>query len=89
MRSVPTEGSLDAPQRLPTLGPATPPYGPLEIVRVIVPVYVPAWASAGILSHAVTAMAIAPMPLVVEALATVVGAHPVPLVPHVAVTVTG
>jgi hypothetical protein len=56
---------------------------------VIVPVYVPAWASAGNLIHDVTAKAIAPMPLVVDALATVVGAHVVPLVPHVAVTSTG
>jgi hypothetical protein len=71
------------------IGRAVLPYGPEEIVSVIVPVYVPAWASAGNLIHDVTAKAIAPMPLVVDALATVVGAHVVPLVPHVAVTSTG
>ena len=56
---------------------------------MIVPVYVPAWASAGNLIQDVMAKAIAPMPLVVDALATVVGAHVVPPVPHVAVTSTG
>lgn len=58
--------------------------GPLTMLSVMVLVYVPAWAFAGMFSPHVIGMSIAPMPVVGAALTKEVGVHvvPAPVVPH-------